>query len=183
MRILCSAFLFLFLIGVSLYPESVFHLKEAVTVRSSEVALQELVQEKLPDNAGLRIKTDRTYSNAEISGMLLKAGIRDFILIGNASDVRNVPETAPAAAYGPEADVYNRMVNPVTGSSGEEERFFLRVIDRNSGDAVLKKGPITIITRVRILRHSDTEGYLVQNPFSGKRFAIPSEVPMRAQGE
>lgn len=169
--------LILFLFCQNIYSDAVYHLKETVSVGTADVALTDMIAEPLPGKVRLRLKAGQVYSNSEISAILMNLGFGDFILIGGASDVKALPEENDLAlqtAPGTDTAEWSGNMASEMRKNADKESFFLRVIDRNSGDAILKKGPITIVTRVRIMRRSG-DGYLVQNPFSGRKFTVPAE--------
>lgn len=177
MRLFIPSALFLLLAGANIFPETVYHLIDNLSVKTGDVALSELITEKLPVANQLRLKAGKTYSNAEISAILLNMGFRDFILIGNSAEVKvvtDIPENTVPEIPGTDTPGTVLSVRPEFQNGPDGESFFLRVVDRNSGDAVLRKGPITIVSRVKILRRSG-EGYLVQNPFSGRKFTIRAD--------
>lgn len=153
----------IFLFGPA-YSETVYHLKDNPVAASDSADVRELIQENLPEGIRFPVSIGKKYSNMEICGMLNLMGLKDYVLVGNLAVINrkmDVPAETPPV---PENGVPVTRTEPADG-------FYLKVADRGSGDVVLRKGSIMIVTRVRIVR-GDRDGFLVQNPVSGKKFKV-----------
>jgi hypothetical protein len=158
------------------FADTVYHLKGSLTIKTNAVDIRDVIEEEMPAGVKFPLRTGRTYSNMELCGILNLMGLKDYVLAGTSIDLRQAAETVPA----PEDSAL-----PANGLEipAPSDVFYLQLQDKPSGtgELIFRKGNITIVSRVKIVR-GDREGYLVQNTVSGKKFKVPGN-PIQGRSE